>query len=188
MSTLFSVYSGPFSITSQNTGGSGAAGSPWLMSLVITATSPSCIVEISGRSNVDDFDGPLTEPVNGAYPMTLFASGDWLTVTILNSTPDTWTSFATYPEIIAGAPSGDFDGFSFMQDTDISQWCDSDKFASNVQDNDPDIFQASDGSVAPGQTVVLIFPLTMSAEGTPLYIEFVPAVGGATSGNRHRIY
>ncbi len=170
MSTVTET-SGGVVITSSNLGTAGTPGNPWLIGLSLSALG---IIQFNG-GNPDVFDGPLQLPSAGPAPMPLYASGQWNRVTILNTSAFTWTSFNMQPQVEAGTPSPDDDGYSFMQTPADDQWCSSDKFPVVVQTNFPsDNMDSSGGTVAPGESVTFVFPLTMTAEGTPLFLQFTP--------------
>lgn len=157
---VVSVQSGGITLTGgTDVSTAGGAATPWVLNETMTS---------AGTVSVSDDDGAPLPPSFG-----LFASGAWITKTVLNSTVDTWTSFEMELQQILGTPSGEGDGLSFAQGSGLvftsSAFTTLTKFEATR-----DYLNFSGGSVAPGASVTFTFAVTDNSPSSPIYLLQTP--------------
>jgi hypothetical protein len=146
-------------VTSQSTAGTASTiGTAWALNETMTG---------AGTVSITDTDGvPLGT-------LTPYASGSWITKTVLNNSGVTWTSFEMELQEILGTPSPDGDGLSFAQGAGLV--FSSNKFTTITRiDTTRDYLNFSGGSVLPGTSVSFTFAVTDNSPQSPVFLQQTP--------------
>ncbi|MDB5812288.1 MAG: hypothetical protein JWN94_4410 [Betaproteobacteria bacterium] len=157
------VQSGGITLNSTNTATAGTFANPWLINE--NMTSPGILV----FSNT---------PLGNANPTgSGHDEGRWFSKTVLNNTGATWTSFELELQVRLGTPSGQGDGLSFADGSNLTGLFTSNQFATYTrQDVTRDYLNFSGGDVLPGESVTFKFVITDNSDNSPFYLVQTPNV------------
>ncbi len=150
-----SVAGGGITLNTTDTSTAGTLADPWIVDETMTA--PGTLV-------VRAFDAG--NPTGSGH-----AKGRWFQKTVLNDTGADWTSFELELQVILGTPSGQGDGLSFADGSQLVNSFTSDKFAGYTRlDVTRDYLNFSKGLVKVGETVTFNFVISDNGDNNPFYL------------------
>jgi hypothetical protein len=154
---VVSPVSGPMTVSSSNLTTAGTSSSSWTIGESFTGAGPAVLA-------LSDVDGvPLGSGVSG------FATGSWVSATVLNNSDTAWTSFELELQETLGTSSNELDGLSFAQRSGLV--FSSSAFSTVTRiDIARDYLNFSGGTVAPGASVTFLFAITDMTAVNPIYL------------------
>ena len=162
--TVLTVQSGPASLSNFNFSTAGTSADPWLIGLTVTADDPAFVLTFDRTDNSNSPVGP------GNNAGGSFTAGQWLAITVLNSSGVSWTSLDWELQSVLGTPSGNGDGLSFCQGGPCNTPS-SPSYSTINQIVDPrDFINYSGGSVGAGGSVTFKFAITDNGANDPFYL------------------
>jgi hypothetical protein len=155
-------------LISYDTAPVGSLAAPWTITESLTGPLTLRFFEDSTVANLSPV-GP-GNPTNSGH-----SYGRWIYKTVTNNTNTAWTSFEIELQAILGTASGQGDGLSFADGSQLASSFVSNVFSGYTRIEDTrDYLNFSGGTVGSGESVTFLFAITDNRVNNPFYLLETP--------------